>query len=166
MALNYAHQGNLGGIAGANALCSAEAKAAGYNQTFKAFLSAPGQNVKDLLTGKKATKVPVYNRKDEKLFDYWNAIFSNNGSTNSIWIYSFDGKMVDEGTGANPDWVDADCWTGTDPAGNTGGTHCNGWTTTGTQGTATELDAFQLLGQETGHNCTDLLAVMCVSVSP
>ncbi len=101
------------------------------------------------------------------MFSSWSSIFSGSNPSFSSpgYLVAFDGKFVDEGTGAVPDWADADCYTGANPTGQPMNNDCAGWTTNSGTATATELDAYLLLHQETSHACTDWLAVMCVTVA-
>jgi hypothetical protein len=166
-ALNEGHDGNLGGIAGADALCNQQATTAGLMGTWKAFLSSSTQDVKDIVPAA-LQALPVKNLLGGVMYNNWNAMF---GPAVVKWLVSqdlksFDGKDVDEGQGAVPDWIDADGWHGS----NTDGTaapnfNCSDWTSTTTQARNGEWDFKDLLGQET-HTCNYTAAIGCVRVGP
>ncbi len=163
--LHNAHNGNLGGLTGADALCNKEAKAAGRTEVFKAFLSSSKQHVKDLITGSNATGLPVVNIKGQKLFNSWADIFDGSYSY-SPTLFTFHNRLIDENTGASPDWYDADGWTGSSTTGTyVSGKSCNDWTSASSSvlGQNTEVDARQMLRQEQTV-CSRTLAVLCVSV--
>ncbi len=163
-AQNNASTGDMGGIAGADAKCAAQATAAGKSGKWRAFLSAPGQEIRTFFSGQDYSGVPVFNIKNEQFAASWSALMGNNGNMGGIWMYAFDGKTVDEGTGANPDWEDADGWHGSNTNGTLfAGQHCNGWSSSaaGVLGRGSELDGHNLLAQEQ-HTCNQNLAVMCV----
>lgn len=165
-ALNNGHTGNLGGLNGADALCQAEAGAAGMAGTFKAFLSTTTQNANSIISGAQVS-YPVVNSKGEQLYSSWSSIFSVSQWTGGLFLYSFDGKIVDEGTGASPEWMDSDCWHGSDASGNAypGGT-CDDWTAVTGSGAGGELDLGYLM-QPTDvllQNCDRTHAVICVRI--
>jgi collagen type XVIII alpha/collagen type XV alpha len=166
--LNQALNGNLGGIAGADSKCATQAKAAGYPGTWKAFLSTSTQNVKDLITGTNATTLPVVNTLGQQLYSSWSTIFTlSTWSAAAPFIYTFDGREVDDNTGAVPDWYGARNWTGS----YTSGTYytsrtCNDWTTQSSsyRGAYGDLDIRRLLYSSYVY-CSYTLAVVCVLVS-
>ncbi|MEM1030577.1 MAG: DUF1554 domain-containing protein [Myxococcota bacterium] len=167
--LNNGRDGNLGGIAGADALCQAQASAAGFTGTWKAFLSDATQDVKDIVPSQ-YQNLPVRNSVGTDLWTDWNQVFVNpNWQPGGAALRSFDGKIVDENTGASPDWNDADGWHGSTPAGVVDGTlTCSNWTSTTGTGRCGELD---LSGGPFGapqeiRACNLTLAVICVLVGP
>jgi len=164
--LNNAHHGDLGGLEGADALCAQEAAEAGLTGEFKAFLTASGRQLKSLHSGVEG-KLPVYNLQGQILFEKWNSIFSWYGHAfpEEYFLYSFDGKMVVEGTGAEPDWADADAWTGTKNGGSSTYKNCSNWNMMAGTGTATDLDEHYLFKTET-KLCIKYLAVICVGNWP
>jgi hypothetical protein len=167
VALNEAHDGNLGGLSGADALCAAQAKAANLTGTFKAFLSGTTRNVKDLITGSPAS-FPVVNTKGEILFNTWSTVFTTTAWSSGKFIYSFDGKKVDENTGASPDWYDAQNWHGSLTGGTVkAGATCQDWTSNSTTytGATGELDLYRLL-YTYAQLCNKTLAVVCVKTAP
>lgn len=164
VALNTARNGALGGLAAANALCQAQAQAAGAAGSYRAFLSTATRNVRDLIPPAAAQR-PVVNNRGQALFASWAQIFSGL----SKWpgagtIYTFGGVEVDNGTGA---WVDGNVWHGSKPDGTVYGGHtCLDWTSgaNGDRGENGEVDQHELLRQET-HDCNTLQAVACVKVT-
>jgi len=164
-ALNNAHNGDLGGTAAADGLCAAQAKAVGYGGTFRAFLSSSTQNVKSLITGSDAM-LPVHNTNGQVLFPSWGAIFSTTTWPSGAYLHAFDGKKVDENTGAQPDWYDARGWTGSHTSGAVSFSKtCQDWTSASAtvQGASGELDMRRLV--YTYNNvCNQTLAVVCVRV--
>lgn len=167
-ALNQAWTGNLGGIDMADAHCQMQAAAAGVAGTWKAFLSATNRNVKDLVPPD-LQSLPVYNLKGEKLLDSWMNLNQSIPSS-LLYIWTFSGIQVDEGK-VNPDWFDADAWTGSDAMGNWAmGATCNDWTdgtATGGSGRATELDlGGNIFTKQETKTCSTYAAVMCVLVGP
>ena len=168
-ALNEAHDGKLGGLAAADALCAQQAAQGGFSGTFKAFLSTATQNVKDLVTGTNASGVAVLNTKGEKLYDSWNGMFSaTKWSSTAIRIYSFNGTEVDEGK-VTPDWYDGRAWHGSTTAGTVSSTTCQDWTSNSStvSGSNGELDYANVSWLSSYTNtCNTLLAVVCVQTAP
>jgi hypothetical protein len=168
-ALNEAHDGKLGGVSGADALCAQQAAKAGYTGTFKAFLSTSTQNAKDLIGGTDATNVAVVNTGGEQLYQNWNEIFTKTGWTYGIYIYTFDGTKVDENT-VTPNWTDADAWSGTLATGTVStGETCQDWTSnTSTDfGSVGELDMAYWPNDSTNtSSCDTVQAVVCVQTAP
>jgi len=164
VALNEGHTGNLGGLSGANSLCQTQATAAKLTGTYKAFLSTSTQDVVSLIPSAQAS-LPVYNSKAEQLYSSWTSVFGGSGWPGSVTIYSFDGKAVDEGTGASPAWNDADCWHGSTSAGlvSTGNT-CTDWTATTGSGAGGEIDMNQMMTPGETNLCTLYQAVICVRI--
>jgi Collagenase NC10 and Endostatin len=162
-ALNNAHDGALGGTATADALCAAQAKATGYGGTYRAFLSSSTQNVKDLITGSDAA-LPVLNTHGQQLYPSWTLSFSGGSWASGRYLYAFDGKKVDENTGAVPTWYDARGWTGSTTAGLVSPNQtCQDWTSAAGLGASGELDMRRLLYTYT-NSCNQTLAVVCVRV--
>jgi hypothetical protein len=93
-------------------------------------------------------------------------MFGGTGWPTGTSIYSFDGKLVDEATGASPDWSDADAWTGTMPDGSAAADTCLDWTSTTGNGVSGEIDMNHLLNLTEYKACTTYQAVVCVKVAP
>jgi len=164
--LNEGHTGNLGGLAGANALCASQASAASMPGTWKAFLSTSTQNVKDLFIGTDAS-LPVVNKANVVMHSTWSAIFTSVQWTNLQYAQSFKGQVVDEITVVSPPWTDADGWHGSNADG-TVGANCNNWTSADSTvtGTGGEWDFYRLMTSGTvveSHACSYTAAVGCVS---
>ncbi len=161
-ALNEAHDGNLGGLIGADAKCSSQATSAGYPGNWRAFLSTSTQNIKDLVTAEPASTIPVVNTLGEVMFDNWEAVFSNSTwSTTASYVWTFSGVRVDENT-VSPTWYQARNWTGTMSSGQAS-SNCNNWTSMATTGDVGELDLRQLV-YRTSQTCSVLAAVACVQI--
>lgn len=162
-ALNEGHQGNLGGIAGADALCAAQATAAGYSGTWKAFLSSSTQNVRDIIPSTSAA-VPVVNLLGQNMYASWNAAFtSTSWSSTAPYLTAFNGKTVTSGM-ASPDWYDADGWHGSTSSGLVSTSYtCNDWTdsTSSYRGQNGEWDLRAMFNGELTY-CSTYLAVACV----
>ncbi|MEZ4427621.1 MAG: hypothetical protein R3A51_08045 [Nannocystaceae bacterium] len=162
-ALTGAHNGDLGGLAGADALCASEAQANGVSGTWIALLATDSRPWPGIFQNPINTTVPVNNILGQTMFNNWAAIFVDDQHPNPI--YAFNGVEVEEGNG-NPDWADADGWTGADPSGIAAANNtCSDWTSSAGNGRNTEVDAQSLLIQET-HACTYMAAVMCVRLTP
>ncbi|MCK5806669.1 MAG: hypothetical protein KAI66_27820 [Lentisphaeria bacterium] len=163
VALNEAHTGDLSGVSGANALCQQQATAANFSGTFKAFLSSSTQNVIDVVTATSAS-FPVYNSRGEKLFTSWTAMFPAKWPT-GMMLWSFDGKEVNEGTGASPDWDDADVWHGSTGTGAVDSKNtCKDWTASVTNAACGEADSNTMMTLIEIRNCSLTLAVLCVRI--
>jgi len=165
-ALNEAHTGNLGGLDGADALCTSQAKAAGRQETYKAFLSASSRDVRYLIGAGMFETIPVLNTKEEQLYPSWREAFSSSSWRSGAYLYAFDGKRVITSSGAVPNWSDGDGWHGSEPDGTVNvGFTCLNWTSAASsdQGANGELDLRQLLKQEI-QPCSLTLAVVCVGV--
>ena len=165
--LNEGHQGDLGGVTGADALCAKQAMQSGWTGTFKAFLSDSTRNVKDLITGTNALKVQVVNTKGTLLYSSWNLIFAQSGWQTKNQIWSFNGTLVDEGYGS-PSWSNADGWHGSKPDGTVlTGLTCKDWTVKTSTDAAGhgEVDEGLWIGAAI-RSCDNYLAVVCVQVAP
>ena len=165
VALNEGHNGNLGGIVGANSLCTTQANTAGLFGTWRAFLSSSTQNVKDLFLGAEAS-LPVVTKDNVQIFTSWNQIFVvGTGSwSGSKLLQSFAGVNVDENSSIVPPWDDADGWHGSTSLGVATTNTCLDWTSSSSAnfGSCGELDFYQLLKLET-RACNITMAVVCVS---
>lgn len=107
--------GNMGGLAGADALCAAEASAAGLSGTYKAWLSDDSTSAASRLTH---SSYP-YKEVDGTLI-------ANN------WDDLVDGGLQapinKDATGANSGSINSFVWTGSNPDGSITGTSCTNWT--------------------------------------
>ena len=168
-ALNEQRNGNLGGIAGADSLCRAQAQQHGHNGTWAALLSTTNMNAIDrvpnvvLPDGTSLWDLTVRNIRGQVLYNSWREVFNGNSLSAQNDFFAFDNDEVEEANGYNND---ADGWTGSNGNGTTyGGQTCNDWTSTNAIGVATECDARQLFRVETDKNCSTAYAVMCVRVA-
>ncbi|KAK7078875.1 Collagenase NC10 and Endostatin, partial [Halocaridina rubra] len=94
-ALNLPSTGDMRGVRGADFRCFREARAAGLQGTFRAFLTSRVQNL-DSIVRYQDRNLPVVNIKGEVLFNTWREIFSGSGAyfSHKPRIFSFDGKDV------------------------------------------------------------------------
>jgi hypothetical protein len=164
-ALENAHNGNLGGITGANNKCQAEADK--YNKAGKwvAMLGTDTQSIRSLIKSSDQN-LKVYNLKNTLMADNWNTFLTSFSSRKEIYFYAMQGRKVDEGTGASPDWNDADVWFGADNSGNIAkGRNCNGWTSTSASSACvSEIDTKKTICGES-HSCSKTFAVLCIRVA-
>lgn len=161
LALNSGYTGNLGGVTAADALCQDEANKLGITQNVPALLSTATRDAIDLVPladrGKK-----VVNGRGLTVYPSWDAAFT--GTAQATDIFSFDGKEVDENTGASPEWLDAAAWTGTNASGTFAGVDCAGWTSTSGTGESGEVDLRHLFDTVDQRPCSNHQAIICVWV--
>ena len=166
-ALNHAHTGDLGGLAAANALCAQEGKDAGYDVEFAAFLATSQQTLKGLHTGSSAS-LPTMNTHEQQMHSSWGLLFnsySGNFSYVASPLYSFDGKKVVVGTGANPEWLYGCAWTGAKKYGQSYVYNCSDWTSTSGHGGNSDVDSGYMFEYQTA-GCSTHQAVICTAVWP
>lgn len=163
VALNNGYQANLGGIAGADALCQAEATKLGITKTVPAMLASSARDLIDLVPLADRNK-KVVNGLGTTIYPAWNAAFV--GASQQTDIFAFDGKEVDENMGAVPEWKDAAAWTGSGPDGLWAGAanDCAGWTSTVGDGASGEVDVHGLFNKLDTRPCSNYQAVICVWV--
>jgi len=165
------HNGDMGGIAGANALCAADAATSGQTGAWVAFLSDSTQDIIDLIPDTQNSSgdrlrasLPVQDIQGGALLSSWDTLADGSAANTSNMVRAFSGDPMDEPYGYTND---ADAWTGSQPGATVYTTeHCSNWSTTDGTGVATELDGMSLFRQETGHACSQTLGVMCVRVEP
>lgn len=163
--VNVAHDGDLGGVSGADALCATDAAAAGVRNPsdVRAFLAASGRPIATLVaTSLQSRQVVAIS--GTQLYPSWTAMLSG-ATAPDLSFLTWNGTLIDEPNGS---WDDADAWTGSTSSGQPSGLDCSGWTTalpTAT-GTAHEVD---LTGVATGvlkapetKSCDLPHAVLCV----
>ena len=144
------HNGNLGGVAGADTICQNLADTATLGGTWMALLSDGATHARDRLN----TDAYIYNLNGKLLFDR-NQIWS--GDTN------FFAVQYDENVGS----VNAEVWTGTRPNGNRYGDHCSSWTVgtgfpnTGTAGGSND-DVFNIWIDGPTGQCDELKRIYCL----
>ncbi len=164
------YQGNLGGLAGADAKCQARADAAGLQGTFKAWLSDSTTHAKDRLVN----SPNPYVRTDGALIsDSWGAGFSFVCPVDQFQCFSFEvhlqpinvnefGQVVRELSGNGV------VWTGTNPDGQMfpggGGpeSFCQDWTSNSQDFSGRFGYMYEMKGNWTGQN----LAFACVLSYP
>jgi len=166
-AMDNAHNGDFGGIAGADQLVNQNAAQQGFGASrWKAMLSSSNQHLKDVIPEPYASNMPIVDRNNNRMFNNWNDIFDGSSNwQNNGYLRTFCNREVNEGTGANPDWSDADGWHGSNEQGRfVAGQTCNDWTNVNSNGLATELDGNSVLRQEMNHQGTQTLAVMAIEL--
>lgn len=120
--------GDLGGLAGADAHCTALASAAGVsgNKTWKAYLSTDSENARDRIgTG------PWYNAKGEKIADDVASLHSDANNITKQTALDENGNVIN-GRGDKPNRHDI--LTGSKPDGTAASETCNNWTNGGADG--------------------------------
>ncbi len=167
-AMDNAHNGNMGGIAGADSLVNQNAAQQGFGASrWKAMLSSSQQHMKDIIPEPYASNMPIVDRNKNAMYNNWNRIFQgdNPSWSNGGYLRTFVNREVNENTGANPDWSDADGWTGSNVRGQfVNGQTCNDWTNANAVGMATELDGRTPLREESNHQGSQTLAVMAIEL--
>lgn len=171
-ALNEGHNGSLGGIPGANALCAAQAADAGYPGTWLAFLSSSTQDVKNLITDAgllpDGGPIPVTNTFGGTMYNSWAQVFTqpqwNNTAT---YVYSFNGTNVRSGF-AFPDWSLGRGWHGSTDGGTNQGNNCSDWASSSSlvSGAGGDWDTNRQMFNNGLATCNATLAVGCVLVDP
>jgi len=167
-AMDNAHNGNMGGIAGADQLVNQNAAQQGFGASrWKAMLSSSQQHMKDIIPEPYASSMPIVDRNNNAMYNNWKRIFQgdNPGWSNGGYLRTFRNREVNENTGANPEWSDADGWTGSNVRGQfVNGQTCNDWTNVNAVGMATELDGRTPLREESNHQGSQTLAVMAIEL--
>ncbi len=164
-ALNTGSNGDLGGVAVADADCTTQAAQNGIGGTWKAFLCSSTQDAINIVPGY-LQGFPVKNLNGVTLWNTWAEVF-----TTTTWIgagakmITFSGLIVDEPQVVSPPWTDADGWHGCLATGIADTNTCSNWTTTSGNGRNGEWDFGNFLSQET-HACTYTAAVACVRIGP
>uniref|UniRef100_A0A8C3MRA4 Uncharacterized protein n=1 Tax=Geospiza parvula TaxID=87175 RepID=A0A8C3MRA4_GEOPR len=158
-ALNVPLWGDMSGIRGADLQCYRQSQEAGLYGTFRAFLSAPSQQLLSIVKRTDRT-LPIINLKGQLLAKSWSSLFG--GAALRGPIYSFNGRNVL----ADPLWPHRLAWHGSTPrGGHARRWDCQGWRSSGTaQGMASALGEGRLLAGQR-HNCSTPLAVLCIEVA-
>uniref|UniRef100_A0A8C9MZ23 Collagenase NC10/endostatin domain-containing protein n=1 Tax=Serinus canaria TaxID=9135 RepID=A0A8C9MZ23_SERCA len=158
-ALNVPLWGDMSGIRGADLQCYRQSQEAGLYGTFRAFLSAPSQQLVSIVKRTDRT-LPIVNLKGQLLAKSWSSLFG--GAALRGPIYSFNGRNVL----ADPLWPRRLAWHGSTPrGGHASRWDCQGWRNSGTaQGMASALGEGRLLAGQR-HNCSAPLAVLCIEVA-
>jgi hypothetical protein len=145
-----AHNGNLGGIAGADAMCQACAQNAGLQRTYRAIISAPGDNAVDRLVISGSIWLLTC-AGFEKVAD----------DATDLWDGSIDRSVAYDEFGV---FVDANVHTGCQSTGILGSSHCSSWTLTtgnGVFGRSTLTVSAWI--SNSGSNCALAKHVYCIS---
>lgn len=136
---------SIGGLAGADAICQAEAVLAGWAGTYKAILSDSTTNAKDRLT----ITYPVYNA-------------VNNTRIAGANLWGGIETTVRDRAGGNSTTPWGRTWTGTLISGNKNSNNCSNWSsaTNGDLGWAQQTDTNWL--QHMTDSCTNAYALYCI----
>ncbi|XP_048448912.1 collagen alpha-1(XV) chain-like, partial [Rhincodon typus] len=96
VALNTPLTGEMTGIRGADLQCFQQAREAGLQGTFRAFLTSNNQDLISIVRRSDRIAVPIVNLKGETLFYNWDSLFSGSGGhfNAKVPIYSFQGQNV------------------------------------------------------------------------
>jgi hypothetical protein len=167
--LQTTYNGNLGGIEGADGMCSNQAASYGFSGEWVALLSTSSQDAIDrvpditLADGTDTWSLPVLTILDGPLVSSWETLSTSSEMSSSNIILSFyNNDPVDEPYGFDND---ADAWTGSDGYGTYySGQTCSDWTTTSGLGVTTEADSYQLFKLESNKDCSIEYAVQCVRI--
>lgn len=136
--------GNIGGVAGADALCNAAAKAAALPGTYTAWISTAAVNAIDRITSEGPWQ----------LVDGTEIAKTRADLVKGSLVARFD---KDE-KGSVPPAVEDRVWTGTGGDGKSNGTDCAGWTTTSGSGRVGEA-------AQPSNNWTSLANEACSEVN-
>lgn len=124
---NMGKGGDLGGLAGADAHCSALAEAAGSSgKTWHAYLSVAGVNARDRIGGG-----PWYNAKSQLIALSVDDLHYNNMNLNKAMSLDENGKMIN-GRGDQPN--QHDILTGSNADGTASDFTCENWTSSSESG--------------------------------
>ncbi|KAM6334215.1 collagen alpha-1(XV) chain-like [Alca torda] len=161
-ALNVPLAGDMSGIRGADLQCYRQSQEAQLYGTFRAFLSAPNQDLVSIVKRTDRT-LPIVNLKGQLLARSWNSLFEGqNGAAPRGPIYSFNRRNVL----TDPLWPHRLAWHGSTPRGGQARRRdCQGWRSAGAgEGLAAPLGQGRLLAGQR-HNCSQALVVLCVEVA-
>ncbi|XP_010584017.1 PREDICTED: collagen alpha-1(XVIII) chain-like [Haliaeetus leucocephalus] len=161
-ALNVPLAGDMSGIRGADLQCYRQSQEARLYGTFRAFLSAPIQDLVSIVKRTDRT-LPVVNMKGQLLAKSWSSLFEGQaGAALRGPIYSFNGRNVL----TDPLWPRQLAWHGsTQRGGQARKRDCQGWHSSGPgEGLAAPLGEGRLLAGQR-HNCSEALVVLCVEVA-
>jgi hypothetical protein len=148
------HDGNLGGFAGADAICAARAAAGGLPGTYKAWLSASSSTASSRLAH---ATVPYANYPSSSysphiIADNWNDL--TDGLLEYYILYTEFGGFPSTNL----------VWTGTDYTGANGGSSCVDWTTNSSLSVAGVGNNASVASQWTSfadQSCNNLRALYC-----
>lgn len=162
VALNVPLSGDMSGIRGADLQCYRQSHEAGLYGTFRAFLSAPSQDLASIVKRTDRT-LPIVNLKGQLLARSWSSLLqSPAGAALRSPIYTFNGRNVL----SDALWPRRLAWHGsTGRGGHSQRRDCQGWRSSGPgEGLAAPLGPGRLLAGQR-RNCSEELAVLCVEVA-
>lgn len=139
--------GNLGGVAGADALCAQLATAANLTGTFRAWLSVAGTPAADRITSNGP----------------WQLVTGEVVATTKAQLTSgqLQRALNKDEKGATPPAVEDRVWTGTNGQGQAAGADCNGWMGGGAGRVGEAEHANQQWTTLTDEACTEVNRVYC-----
>jgi hypothetical protein len=141
------HQGDFGGISGGDAICQAEATAAGLTDTYVSFISTSASNAIDRIK----IDGPVYNLAgdivEDSIADFYSSPHDNAVDYNS--------------TGALAPTVNV--WTGTGSSGVISTTNCTDFTTTAVTGRYGIVSSESTWASSNHIACTNTYSLLCIS---
>uniref|UniRef100_A0A8C4XJN1 Collagenase NC10/endostatin domain-containing protein n=1 Tax=Falco tinnunculus TaxID=100819 RepID=A0A8C4XJN1_FALTI len=161
-ALNVPLTGDMSGIRGADLQCYRQSQEAQLYGTFRAFLSAPTQDLISIVKRTDRT-LPIVNLKGQLLAKSWSSLFE--GQTGASWRCS-RGCPPAPLTPIPTHRPQRLAWHGSTPRGGQARRRdCQGWRSSGPgEGLATPLGEGRLLAGQR-HNCSEALVVLCVEVA-
>lgn len=161
-ALNAPLSGDMSGIRGADLQCYRQSQEARLYGTFRAFLSAPSQDLASIVKRTDRT-LPIVNLKGQLLARSWSALLqSQAGAAPRSPIYAFNGRNVL----TDALWPRGMAWHGSTPrGGHAKRRDCQGWRSSGPgEGLAAPLAQGRLLAGQR-RNCSEALVLLCVEVA-
>nr|WP_208704917.1 hypothetical protein [Lysinibacillus fusiformis] len=162
VALNVPLSGDMSGVRGADLQCYRQSQEARLYGTFRAFLSAPTQDLASIVK-RTDRALPVVNLKGQLLARSWSSLFEGPaGAAPRGPIYSFNGRNVL----TDALWPRRLAWHGSTARGSQARRRdCQGWRSSGPgEGLAAPLGEGKLLAGQR-HNCSEELVVLCVEVA-
>uniref|UniRef100_A0A8C5WLG5 Collagenase NC10/endostatin domain-containing protein n=1 Tax=Leptobrachium leishanense TaxID=445787 RepID=A0A8C5WLG5_9ANUR len=165
MALNAPLSGSMRSIRGVDFQCFEQARKAGLQGTYRAFLSSRLQDLYSIVRRADRQSVPIVNLRDDQLFNNWESLFSGSEAQMApgARIYSFDGRDVL----TDSTWPQKMIWHGSDAKGRRlSESYCETWRTeeNPVTGQASSLLNRKLLEQN-AQSCSKNFIVLCIENS-
>ncbi|KAI1708279.1 collagenase NC10 and endostatin domain-containing protein [Ditylenchus destructor] len=161
IALNEPYNGDFRGVRGADLACYKAARQAGFDTTFRAFISSHVQDVNKIVHFDDRQSTPVVNLRGERLFDSWNALFDGTAHSH-VPLYSFNRRDIY----TDEFWRDRWLWHGSHSNGLRAlGSFCDGWRSSASSqfGMASPLHSSRSLTHASvAAPCHRRLAMLCV----
>ncbi|XP_070207667.1 collagen alpha-1(XV) chain-like [Littorina saxatilis] len=162
VALNTPVTGRMRGVRGADYLCHRQARSAGMNGTYRAFLSNGAQNLESIIYYSRDRQIPITNKAGQMLFNSWEDLVNGAGGhfNNDVPLFSFDGKdVMNDST-----WPQKFVWHGSSKKGGKMDGHlCKQWYSRNGEslGMASSLNKHMLLDQD-DFACNNSFVVLCI----